>query len=276
MSTERVDFLFRGSHPSFFWAAALLKKKGKSVAILPQPEVHSWELLPTEALSFLGVEGLKTNRDQNPIQILTKKCRFGVFSDLEFTKKDFNFCSGNAPAPELNRGLSFYAKGSDYQAIFGENSSELLKEAHRMEYFDLKPEKIISQATAHLRTMGIVFFDDDQNLPIAEQTIILDVTRAKVFRTRFEFTLPMGKLPTGASNRMLLVERGSPLIEMIHFDSILHVRTLLPEGPSLVQNMVNAITPYFSDIKINGLLLHFYLQYFIFITNAVTPMLLMS
>ncbi len=32
MSAEQVDFLFRGSHPAFYWAAALLKLKGKTVA----------------------------------------------------------------------------------------------------------------------------------------------------------------------------------------------------------------------------------------------------
>src|ERR1035437_4151819 len=114
MSTTRVDFLFRGSHPAFFWAASLLKQKGKSVAILPEPEAHSWELFPREVLSLLGLEELKTDRDQNPIQIITKKCKLGIFIDLDFTKKDFAFCTGNTPAPELNRGLSFYAKGSDY------------------------------------------------------------------------------------------------------------------------------------------------------------------
>jgi len=252
MSTTRVDFLFRGAHPAFFWAASLLKQKGKSVAILPEPGAHSWELFPSEVLGMLGIEGLKTDRDQNPIQILTKKCRFGIFNDLDFTKKDFSFCTGDSPAPELNRGLSFYAKGSDYPAVFGENSSDLLIDAHRMEHFDLPAKIIQTKAIEHLKSIGVHFLTDDHNLPIAEQTIVLDISRAQVFRTRFEFTVPRKNLPVGATNRMLFVEKNSPLIELNYRDGILQFRTLLPEEPLLIEKILNTTRIYFGEEKIDS------------------------
>ena len=249
MSTERVDFLFRGSHPAFYWAAALLKQKGKSVAILPSPEVHGWESFPVEVLELLGLKDLKSSRDDSPIQILTPQRRLGIFSDLEFTKKDFSFCAGNTPSPELDRGLSFYSKGSDYPVVFGESSSELLVSCHRMEYFEMSPFEIQKHVNAHLKNLGVIILKDDQSLPIAEQTLVLDLSRAKVFRTKFEITLPLINLPVGATNRMLFVERNSALIEMVYFDGLLRLRTLLPEEPLLIERMLGAIQPYFPGEK---------------------------
>jgi len=241
----------RGSHPAFFWTAALLKAKGKSVAIIHEPELPSWEYFPTEVLSFLGLTDLKTDRDHNPIQILSRKSRLGIFGDLEFTLKDFKFCAGNSPAPELNRGISFYAKSSDYPVVFGESSSELLAAAHRMDYFEKPAEFIKAKVTETLRQLGVVVLDDDRNLPIADQTVVLDLSRAKIFRTKFEFTLPLKTLPEGASNRMLFVERNSPLIEMTHLDGVLHFRTYLPEEPLLIQKILTSVQPYFLNVNLD-------------------------
>jgi hypothetical protein len=247
MNATNVDFLFKGSHPAFFWAAAVLRKKGKSVAILLQPEAHSWEILPAEIVSMLGLSDLQTDRDLHPIQILTSKCRLGIFNDLEFTKKDYAFCAGEQPSPELNRGLSFYAKGSDYPVVFGESADELLKATHGMVYFEKNPDLILKKATEALVSLGVKIILDQQPLPIAEQVIELDLKRAKVFRKKFEFTLPLKELPTGASNRMLFVERNSPLIEMVHLDQKLHLKTLLPEESGLISKVLKAIHPYFYD-----------------------------
>ena len=247
MSTANLDFLFKGSHPAFFWAAAALRKKGKSVGILLQPEAHSWELLPAEIISMLGLDEFKTNRDLQPIQILTRKSRLGIFNDLEFTKKDYSFCAGEQVFPELNRGLSFYAKGSDYPVVFGESADELLKATHDMVYFEKNPELILKKASQTMSALGVVFFQDEKQVPVAEQIVELDLTRAKVFRKKFEFTLPLQKLPIGASSRMLFVERNSPLIEMVHLDGQLHVKTFLPEEPELISKVLKAIHPYFYE-----------------------------
>lgn len=251
MSTDRVDYLFRGSHPAFYWAAALLKQKGKSVAILPEPSVHSWELFPTETLELLGLHDLKTNRDENPIQILTPKCRFGIFSDLEFTQKDYAFCTGGQSDLEIHRGISFFAKGSDYPTVFGESSNELLKSAHGMEYFERSPDEIQSKIMIQLKKIGVIVLKNEQDLPSAEQTVILDLSRAKVFRRKFEMVIPMKSLPIGASNRMLFVERNSPLIETLYREGNLFIRTLLPEEPLLIEKILKALSPYFIDEKLN-------------------------
>jgi hypothetical protein len=252
MSTDRVDFLFRGSHPAFYWAAALLKQKGESVAIYSAPESHAWEGFPVEVLALLGLKQLKTDRDLHPIQILTHSRRLGVFADLAFTKKDFLFCAGNAPSPELDRGLSFYAKGTDYPVVFGESSSELLEACHRMEYFEKTQAEIQSHVVLHLQKMGVVFLKDEQSLPIAEQTVILDLKRAKIFRTKYEIILPLKDLPVGASKRMLFVERNSPMIEMVHIAGKLHLRTLAHEEPLLIEQMLSVIQPYFPEQKWNA------------------------
>jgi hypothetical protein len=249
MSTMRVDFLFRGSHPAFYWAAALLKQKGKSVAIYSEPELHSWELFPQEVLSLLGLEKSTTDRDQNPIQILTTQFRFGIYSNLDFTKKEKSFCVGEKAAPELNRGLSFFAKGSDYPVVFGDNTDELIEATHRMEYFEVPPHEVKLKVTTHLKKMGVEIYENDRDLPIAEQTVILDLSRAEIFRTKFEITVPLSKLPVGASNRMLFVQRNSPLIEMIHFNETLHLKTLLPNDPALIERMLLTIAPYFLGSK---------------------------
>lgn len=251
MSTTKVDYLFRGSHPAFYWAAALLRQKGKSVAIFPEPKQHSWELFPVEVLELLGLEKSKTDRDSSPIQILSSNFRFGIFSDLESSRKEKDFCVGERPSLELGRGLSFYAKGSDYPVVFGENISELLSASHGMEYFERAPGEVESIVTARLEKMGVLIMEDDQHLPIAEQTVILDLSRADVFRSKLEITLPMKQLPVGASNRMLFVERNSPLIEMVHLNETLHVRTLLPNKPQLVERMLATIQPYFQGISLD-------------------------
>ena len=247
MSTERVDFLFRGSHPAFCWAAALLKQKGKNVAILPEPEGHSWEIFPVEVLSLLGLHPLKTDRDQSPIQILTKERRLGIFADLTLTQKDYQFCAGVGPAPELARGLSFYAKGSDYPVVFRETDAQLIEACHHMEYFEQSPREIEIQVLSHLKKMGVIILKDENNLPLAEQTVVLDFKRARLFRTKFEIAVPLKNLPVGASNRMLFVERNSPLIEMIYQNESLHLRTLLPEEPLLIERMLNTVKNYFPD-----------------------------
>lgn len=87
------DYLFRGSHPAFFWAAVVLKQKGKKVAILPSSEGREWECVPHEVLSLLDLHDFKTNRDENPIQIVTTDRRAGIFNDLEFTQRDFEILS---------------------------------------------------------------------------------------------------------------------------------------------------------------------------------------
>jgi len=247
MSTERVDFLFRGSHPAFYWAAALLKQKGKSVAILPEPDGHSWEIFPVEVLTLLGLHPRKTNRDQSPIQILTKERRLGIFGDLAFTQKDFQFCAGSGPSPELARGLAYYAKGSDYPVVFRETTDELIEACHQMEYFEQESSETEIQVLSHLKKMGVIILKDEHDLPLAEQTIILDFKRARLFRTRFEITVPLKELPVGASNRMVFVERNSPLIEMIYQNESLHLRALLPEEPILIERMLATVKKYFPD-----------------------------
>ncbi len=222
------------------------------MAVLPKPEVHTWELIPTEVLEMLGISSLKTDRNENPIQILTPKCRLGIFADQEITKKDLLFCSGETVTPELGRGLSFYAKGSDYPVVFGESSTELLKMAHEMEYFEKPAGEVEAKALAHLKKLGITVLESDKNLPEAEQTITLDLSRAKIFRSKFEFSLPMKQLPVGASNRMLFVERNSPVIEMLHLEEMLRVRTLLPEEPLLIEKMMKAIGPYFQNEELKS------------------------
>ncbi len=251
MSTERVDFLFRGSHPAFFWAAALLKQKGNSVAILPEPAVHSWELFPKMALPLLGLEDLKTDRDTNPIQILTTHSRFGIYNELELSKKDFAFSVGDQVSAEAKRGLSYYAKGSDYPPVYGENSSDLINACHEMVYFEKSPNEIQSRVIIHLKKMGVQVLMDSSNLPIAEQTVVLDLERAKLLRTKFEIAFPLQTLPVGASNRMMFVERNSPLIEMIHRDGYIHLRTLLPEQEFLIDRMINTVSPYLGDFEID-------------------------
>jgi hypothetical protein len=244
LSTERVDFLFRGSHPAFFWAAALLKQKGKSVAILPEPAVHSWEYFPKMALELLGLEDLKSDRDIHPIQILTSQSRFGIFNEQDLTQKDFEFSVGDQVSSEAKRGLAYYAKGSDYPAVYGESAADLIKACHEIVYFEKSPQEIQSAAVIHLKKMGVQILMDSNDLPIAEQTVVLDLSRAKVLRSKFEIVYPLQELPIGASKRMLFVERNSPLIEMIHRDGNLHLRTLLPEQDQLIERMISTVSQY--------------------------------
>lgn len=253
MSTERVDFLFRGSHPAFFWAAALLKQKGMSVAILPEPALHAWEVFPREILSLIGLDDLVCDRNQNPIQILTSHCRMGILQDLEGTLKDYELSVGERHSAEILRGLSYYAKGSDYPAVYGESFQELIRSGHEMVYFENSPAEIQSKAVFHIKKIGVHVLLNSDDLPIAEQTVILDSSRAKIFRCKYEIEIPMDSLPVGASPRMLLVERNSPLIEMIHRNGKLVLRTLLPEEESLPQKMLNAIQPYFRGYQWNML-----------------------
>ena len=247
MSSNKIDFLFKGSHPAFYWAAALLKSKGKSVAILPGIDFHSWEMIPEAVISFLGLSDFKINRDVHPIQILTRKARFGIFNDFEFTKKDFLFCSSIQSDPELMRGLTFYSKGSDYPTVFGSSNEELLKSVHQLNYFEMSSNQLQDHASAHLKRLGVIVLSSNSELPSSDLTIEMDLTRAKVFRKKFEITLPLKKLPTGASNRMLFVEGGSPLIELLFLDETLHLRTFLPEEPLLIEKMLKVIRPYFFD-----------------------------
>jgi len=247
MSTERVDFLFKGSHPAFFWAAALLKEKGKSVAILPEPSVHSWEFFPREIISMIGLDDLIHDRDQSPIQILSSHCRFGIFREIETTRKDYEFCVGVQPSPEVKRGLSYYAKGSDYPGVFGETAADLIQSCHEMVYLENSPQETLSKVIIHMKKIGVAIVSDSDDLPIAEQTVVLDLSRAKAFRSKFEIEIPLDILPEGASQRMLFVERSSPLIELVHRNGKLHLRTLLPEEDSLPSKMLATIQPYFKN-----------------------------
>jgi hypothetical protein len=251
LSTERVDFLFRGSHPAFFWAAALLKQKGMSVAVLPEPSLHSWELFPKMAVELLGLEDLKTDRDIHPIQILTSQSRFGIYNELELTNKDFAFSVGDQVSSEAKRGLSYFAKGSDYPAVYGESANELMQACHEMVYFEKSPNEIQSRVIIQLKQLGVQVLMDSSDLPIAEQTVVLDPNRAKLLRTKFEIAFPLQTLPVGASNRMLFVERNSPLIEMIHRDGFIHLRTLLPEQDFLIERMIDTVSQYLGGHEID-------------------------
>ena len=46
---------------------------------------------------------------------------------------------------------------------------------------------------------------------------------------------------------MLFVEKNSPLIEMIFQNNQLHLRTLLPEEPLLIERMLSVVKIYFPD-----------------------------
>jgi hypothetical protein len=251
LSTERVDFLFRGSHPAFFWAAALLKQKGLSVAILPEPAVHSWEYFPQSVVDALGIADLKSDRDIHPIQILTSQSRFGIYNDLDLTEKDFAFSVGDQVSSEAKRGLSFFAKGSDYPAVYGESAADLMKACHDMVYFEKSPNEIQSRVIIQLKQMGVQVLMDSNDLPIAEQTVVLDLSRAKLLRTKFEIVFPLHALPVGASSRMLFVERNSPLIEMIYRDGAIHLRTLLPEQDFLIERMITTVSQYLGGHEVD-------------------------
>jgi hypothetical protein len=249
MSTERVDYLFRGSHPAFFWAASLLNQKGLNVAILIESNFHSWEIFPKEILSMIGISELLNQRDHDPIQILTSHCRMGIFQDLETTLKDYQWSVGDRRSAEVMRGLSYFAKGSDYPAVYGETPEELIRACHEMVYLEKPLSEVRSQAILHLKKMGVKVLMNSDDLPIAEQTVILDSSRAKVFRSKFEIEFPLEHLPIGSSKRMVLAEGNSPLIEMIHRNGRLTLRTLLPEEETLPQKMLDAVQPYFKNFQ---------------------------
>lgn len=252
METSPVDFLFKGFHPAFFWASSLLVKKGKKVAILETQDGTQWTAFPKGILDELKLDHLKSDRNLQPVQVLTSHSRFSIYDDPVWTQDDFLFCTDGKVHAEWLRGLSYYSKGSDYPAVFGETAEDLLKAVQLVDYLDHPDSRVLKEAIQTLKKMGVFMIGQGQPVPDADQTFEIDYRQSRVFRSRHEFAHPLKTLPPGASSRMLFVEKNSPLIEMVHRDEWIYFNVLMSqEVDDWVEKVILAIDSYFPGVQWN-------------------------
>jgi hypothetical protein len=263
------DFVVLGEHPAGLWAALRLLQLERKVLVLPFGRDSGLNVLPKVVLRDFGWEGAEwLAAPADPIQILTPERRFRVGGTAAEVDAEYEFqfgtLPGESPSPEILRGLAYLARGSETGPVFSADWKLWVQRAIDAVYVEKEPGFLIRNMLRHLASLGAhvaktgqlkqVFVDKKALVGVQlEGTSRMISTRSGLICSHYDFvkshlneTLPAlsepigwnlemkfecapSSRPSGLSRRMVYVETGAPVLEIIQpSPGYFNLRTPLP------------------------------------------------
>jgi len=263
------DFVIFGEHPAGLWVAKRLLSLEKKVLVLPLGKDGGLNSVPRSVIQDFGwTEEFLKQDVADPVQILTRDRRFRVGRSLEELNEEYRFQFGEAPgvnpSPEILRGLAYLSRGADTGPCFSEDWESWCLRALDTVHLDHERGYLVKQMLHSLAESGAqiarpsqlkqIFIDKKSLVGVQlEGTSKIIPVNAGVIASHYDLVKslmndsgpslsdPMGwtfdlgfecapsSLPKGLSKRMLYLEPGAPVLEILHeIPGRFQLRTPLP------------------------------------------------
>jgi hypothetical protein len=267
--SSQYDFVLLGEHPAGLWAALRLLELEKKVLILPLGRDSGLNAAPKVVFRDFGwgdSDWLDSGARQT--QIITPSRRFRVEGSLEDFETEYEFQFGQKPSEnpsyEILRGLAYFARGSETGPVFPEDWKLWVQRALDTVYLEKDSGFLVKNMLRHLSERGAHISRTDQlkQVFVDKKTLVgvqldgaskmistgsglicanYDLVKGYLNESLPSLSEPIGwnfemgfecatsSLPAGLTRRMIYVESGAPILEMIqqtagHFQ----LRTPLP------------------------------------------------
>ncbi len=274
--SSRYDFVVFGEHPAGLWAALRLLELEKKVMVLPLGNESGMNAVPRVVLrDFDWKDVADSARESGPIQILTPERRFRVGSTTADLESEFEFQFGAKPSgevsPEILRGLAYLARGAENGPVFSDDFGLWAHRALDTVYIEKERGFLVQKMLGVLRDKGAhiartgqlkqIFVDKKclvgVQLEGAAQMISASAglicsnydsvkglineslpSGSEPIGWNFEmgFECAVSALPEGLSGRMLYIQPGAPILEILQqVRGQFLLRTPLPISPESLE-----------------------------------------
>ena len=299
--SSHYDFVVLGEHPAGLWTALRLLDLDKKVMILPLGHDSGLNAVPRVVLRDFGWnEVAEAVRDSGPIQIITPERRFRVGTTIDDLETEFEFQFGAKPSgeisPEILRGLAYISRGAENGPVFAEDWALWAHRALDTVYLERENGYLVQKMLGVLREKGAhisrkgqlkqIFVDKKSLVGVqldgtaqmisagaGMMSANYDHVKALIndslpsasepigWNFEMSFECAVSALPMGLSGRMLYVQPGAPILEILQpMQGQFLLKTPLPMTPEsldrsyqrrLCERMIKVCERIIPDLEYN-------------------------